>query len=262
MRAERLTVIRQHLYAHGPATVDALAEAVAASQATVRRDLQVLERDGVIERVHGGARIADGSVVEAAFAAREKQRLAAKRAIAAAAFALLRPHSAVFLDAGTTVLQLARSLCLSPLPLTVFTNSLAVAQELLGVQPVRLMLIGGQIRGENASAVGPQAEAMLDRLNFDQLFLGVSAIGLDCVIYSFDPAEASVNTRMLARAAQRYVLADASKFGQRATYAVAPLQAASAVISDAALSAEWRTRLREAGVVLTIADEVGHDGKR
>jgi DeoR family fructose operon transcriptional repressor len=261
MQAERLTVIRQHLYAHGPATVETLAGAVAASPATVRRDLQVLEREGVIERVHGGARIADGGVVEAAFAARETQRLEAKRAIAAAAFALLRPHGAVFLDAGTTVLQLARSLSLSPLPLTVFTNSLAVAQELLGVTPVRLVLVGGQIRSENASAVGPQAEAMLDRLSFDQLFLGVSAIGLDGVIYSFDPAEASINSRMLARAVQCCVLADASKFGLRATYAVAPLRAAGTVISDAALSAEWRARLGEAGVALTIAGEGGSDGR-
>jgi DeoR family fructose operon transcriptional repressor len=262
MQAERLTMIRQHLYAHGPATVQTLAEAVAASLATVRRDLRMLEREGVIERVHGGARIADGGVVEAAFAARENRRLEAKRTIAAAAFALLRPHSAVFLDAGTTVLQLARSLSLSPLPLTVFTNGLAVAQELLGVKPVRLVMLGGQIRGENASVVGPQAEAMLDRLSFDQLYLGVSAIGVDGMIHSFDPAEASVNSRMLARAAQCYVLADASKFGLRATYAVAPLRATTAVISDAALSAEWRARLSEGGVELTIAGEGGRDGRR
>jgi len=260
MRAERLTAIRQHLYVAGPSTVQDLAAAVAASLATVRRDLELLEREGVIERVHGGARIAEGGIVETAFGARENRRLEAKRAIADAAYALLRPRSGVFLDAGTTVLQLARRLRLAPLPLTVFTNGLIVAQELLNVAPVRLVMLGGQIRSENASIVGPQAEAMLEGLSFDQLFLGASAIGNDGVIYSIDPAEASANARMIARAAQCYVLADASKFGLRATYAVAKLRQAGGVISDAALSAEWRARLGEAGVTLTIAGEAARDG--
>ena len=83
MKVGRLDAIRSHLYANGPSTIQAIADAVGASLATIRRDLQVLEDEGAIDRVHGGARIAEGSSVEVAFQERAKQNLAAKRALAA-----------------------------------------------------------------------------------------------------------------------------------------------------------------------------------
>src|SRR4051812_41599268 len=131
MQVGRLDAIRSHLYAHGFSSIQALADSVGASLATIRRDLQVLEQDGAIDRVHGGARIAEGSSVEVAFQERAKRNLGAKRAIAAAAYARLAPHATIFLDAGTTVLQLARLIRLNPMPLRIFTNGLPVAQELL-----------------------------------------------------------------------------------------------------------------------------------
>ena len=131
----------------------------------------------------------------------------------------------MFLDAGTTVLQLSRLIRINPLPLRIFTNGLAVAQEFLNVPDLEVSVLGGQLRSENASLVGPQAEAMLETLWFDQLFLGASAIGPDGVIYSVDSAEANLNKRMLSRAAQSFLLADSSKFGTMATYRVAPLAA-------------------------------------
>ena len=82
VKTDRLDAIRSHLYANGFSTIQDLADAVGASLATVRRDLQVLEQDGAIDRVHGGARIAEGSSVELAFQEREKRHLSAKRAIA------------------------------------------------------------------------------------------------------------------------------------------------------------------------------------
>src|SRR5438105_2415914 len=86
MQVERLDAIRSHLYANGVSTIQSLADAVGASLATIRRDLQVLEHEGAIDRVHGGARIAEGSTVEVAFQERANHNLAAKRALAAAAY--------------------------------------------------------------------------------------------------------------------------------------------------------------------------------
>jgi DeoR family fructose operon transcriptional repressor len=181
-----------------------------------------------------------------------KRNLAAKRAIAAAAYELLVPHASVFLDAGTTVLLLARLIRVNPLPLRIFTNGLAVAQEFLNVPSLEVSLLGGQLRSENASMVGPQAEAMLETLWFDQLFLGASAIGPDGAIYSVDSAEANLNKRMLTRAGQRFVLADSSKFGTMATYRVGPLSD-SRVVTDASLKPNWRRMLSEMRVELTAA---------
>src|SRR4051812_22957339 len=253
IKVERLDAIRSYLYTRGFSDIQSLAESVGASPATIRRDLAVLEREGAIDRVHGGARIAEGSSVEVAFQERAKRNLVAKRAIAAAAYELLTPHATVFLDAGTTVLQLSRLIRIHPLPLRIFTNGLAVAQEFLNVPDLEVSVLGGKLRSENASFVGPQAEAMLDTLWFDQLFLGASAIAPDGAIYSVDSAEASLNKCMMARAAQCFVLADSSKFSTMATYRVAPV-ATARVVTDSNLPAEWRRRLAELKVDATIVE--------
>lgn len=245
MKDGRLTAIRQHLYSHGFSSVQAISDAVGASLATIRRDLMALEADGVISRTHGGARITDASGVEVVFALREQENLAAKRAIADIAFEMIKPHSSVFLDAGTTVLQLARRLRLDPIPLAVFTNGLVVAQTLMEVAGLSVTVIGGKLRAENASMVGPAAEAMIDRLWFDQLFLGAGAIGDDRKLYSLDASEARLNEMMMSRSSETILLADASKFGQRLTHLVTPLGPSMRIVTDAALSPQWRRKLIE-----------------
>ena len=253
MKPDRLASIRDHLYAHGASSAEDLALAVGSSVATIRRDLVVLARQGIVDRSFGSVRIASGAGIEIAFEVRERQNLAQKRAIAATAYELIRPHGAVFLDASTTVLQLARLLRVSPVPLAVFTNGLAVAQELMHVSKLRVTLLGGALRSENASVVGPAAEAMLDRLWFDQLFLGVSTVGDDGYIYSLDAVEASLNERMIERSAAVAVMADSGKFGRRATHRVGPLTPSIRVITDPDLSKIHRRRLAEAGVDLMFA---------
>ncbi|NLR99924.1 DeoR/GlpR transcriptional regulator [Rhizobium sp. P38BS-XIX] len=254
LKTDRLDLIRSHLYANGFSTIQDIADAVGASLATIRRDLQVLQQDGAIDRIHGGARIAEGSAVELAFQEREKRQLSAKRAIANAAYEQLSPRAAIFLDAGTTVLQLAKLIRINPIPLRIFTNGLIVAQEFLNIPHLNVVLLGGQLRSENASLVGPQAEAMLEDIWFDQLFLGASAIGADGAIYSVDSAEASLNRRMLARSADRFVLADASKFGTMATYRVAPLKSAK-LITDTNLTPHWRAQLGDLCVDTIFAEQ-------
>lgn len=251
MQPDRLEAILHHLYTHGACSIPDLADATGASLATVRRDLQVLEQQGVISRRHGSARIAIGAETEAAFAVREKQNLAAKRAIAQAAYDLLEPHSAVFLDAGTTVLQLVRLLRIDPIPLTVFTNGLVVAQELMAISKLKISLLGGQVRVENASLVGPAAETALNGLWFDRLFLGASAIGDDNRIYSVDAAEANLNALMRERSAQTVVLADATKFGRRATHLVMPLDSSLHILTDEGLASAARDGIRETGARLS-----------
>lgn len=254
MKIDRLGAIRQQLYANGQMGIADLCEAVGASIATVRRDLLMLEQQGLIERVHGGARLAQGASTELAFGQRESANIAAKRSIADLAFSMLRPHTAVFLDAGTTVLQLARRMRLEPMPLTAVTNGLPVAQELMGVPGISVMVLGGQVRPDNASIVGPHAEAQLDRMHFDQLFMGAGAVGEDLSIFTGDLAEASLNARMLARSRQRVALVDSSKFGRSATYVVGTLSNVSHIISDDALPAGWRKSIANAGVELLIAE--------
>ena len=256
MKLDRVTAIRRHLFEKGYQSVGEIAGALGVSEPTVRRDLMDLEAAGVILRSHGGARIAEGSGAEVAFEAREGIALAQKRAIGAAAYQMLRPGTSVFLDAGTTVLQLARRLRLNPLPLHVFSNCLAVAQVLMPVPQVAVTLLGGHLRAQNASMVGAMAEDALEHLWFDQLFLGVGAVAEDGDITSADEQEARLNSRMLRRTDHPVILADADKFGPRLTWKVVRIGGGARVISETRLAEGWRARLADWGCALTLA-EVG-----
>jgi DeoR family fructose operon transcriptional repressor len=253
MKSERAHAIRQYLFSNGSSQIAAIAEAVGASLPTLRRDLTELEDQGVIVRTHGGARLSDQFEGEVAFEQREAQALGAKRAIGDIAFEMLQPNSSVFLDSGTTVLQLARRIRLDPLPLNIFTNCLPAAQLLIDVEGVKVTLLGGHLRKENSSLVGPLAEEMLSRLWFNQLFLGCGAIGDDGNIYSVDENESHLNTVMLGRAEQCVLLADSGKFGKRMTYKVAPLSHLQTVVSDNALSLEWIEKIEALSLAVRLA---------
>lgn len=252
MKDERLSAIRRYLFTRTSASIHEIADEVGASLPTVRRDLLELELEGAVQRTHGGARIAEAASVEAAFEIRERTNIAAKRAIGFAAYQRLQPDSSVFLDAGTTVLQVARHIRMKPLPLAVFTNCLAVANLLTDVRDVSLTLLGGRVRSRNASVLGPLADSMLDRLWFDRLFLGVSAIGDDGCAYTMDEDEAHLNIKMLTRTERVTVLTDASKFGTRATYRITRLDGRLDLITDDSLSPAWAEELGKAGCRLSL----------
>lgn len=253
MPSDRASAIRAHLFRNGQTSVKRLAEEVGSSIATIRRDLTEMAQAGTVERLHGAARIATGTLREVGFKLREAANLTAKRAIALAAFAMIRPDSAVMLDAGTTVLQLARHIRLTGMPLRVFTNGIAVAQELVDVPQVTLCLLGGRVRTENLSMTGPLADAMLQGLWFDQVFLGASAISDDGWITSHDADEARVNASMMARSAQTIVLADATKFGQRATHAVERLHGQERLLTDQPVPQRFAAFAETVGLTIGIA---------
>jgi len=261
MKGDRISAIRQYLFKEGFSTVQQISEAVDASVATIRRDLLALESEKMIVRSHGGARIDESAEGEIAFAIREHNNLAAKRAIGDAAFEMIEPNSAIFLDAGTTVLQVARRIRLNPMPLSVFTNCLTVAQVLMGVLGLKVILIAGTLRAQNASVVGHFAADMLDRLWFDLVFLGAGSIAEDCCIYGVNEEEARLNEKMLSRTRRTVLLADSSKFGHRLTYKVEPLSADIRIITDTGLSPAWRQRVKQSGcelrVVASAEDTVG-----
>lgn len=254
MKPDRFTAIRQLLFAKGHMSIAEIAAAVQASEPTVRRDLTLLESEGAIVRTHGGARIAEDVGGELAFETRESLRLPEKRAISEAAYDLLRPGSSVFLDAGTTVLQLARLIRLRPLQLNVFTNCLPLAQVLVHVSEVKVTLLGGAMRAENASVVGAMAEEALEKLRFDQVFLGMGAMGDDAAIYTVDPQEARLNALTLERTREALILADSSKFGTYLTHRVRVAGPGMRLITDAGLAANWRDRLEAMGVGLDVVE--------
>lgn len=251
---ERQARIRDILFDRGELSVNELTSKLGASLATVRRDLKELEEAGIVVRMHGSARIAAEAQAEVAFSAREQQNLEAKRALASAAAEHVREGSTIFLDAGTTILQLARKIKHAKFPITIFTNGMIVAQELADAEHVTLCVLGGRMRAQNMSMVGPLAEAMLESLYFDQLFLGASAISEDGWITSYDADESRANLQMSNRARQTFVLADASKFADRATYSVLRLSDEMNLITNTQPHAAFTRYAQDANVTVTIAD--------
>ncbi len=256
MLIERQEDLMLLLLGKGRLSVQDIAKSLGASLATVRRDLNELEKQGLITRSHGYAQITSGSDREIAFAAREKANIDAKRTIAAAAIHKIRPGETLFLDAGTTVLQLARHIRNFTSPVKVFTNGIVAAQELSQSSLMDVTMIGGRLRPENLSMVGPTAVKMMNDLWFDHLFLGATAIDEDGRLSSVDAEEAQINALMVKRSAKVTVLADASKFGVRSTHAVVDLNQAHHIIADQGAADRLRKLKAETGVDYSLAQGV------
>jgi DeoR family transcriptional regulator, fructose operon transcriptional repressor len=196
----------------GVIRVEDLCRRLRVSPATVRRDLDQLELSGAIRRVHGGAVSVESRLDEPVFA--DKTSLAAreKHGIAEAALRFVEPGDTVYLDGGSTVLELAR-LLRERTNLTVVTNSLYAAHELAGRGP-RLIVIGGELRRLSQTMVGPLTRLMLDELHLDRAFMGTIGLALNEGLTTTDPSEAFTKKLVLEQARQVIVLADSSKAGK------------------------------------------------
>ena len=153
-----------------------MAERFGVSPMTIRRDLRALQEDGVAVRSYGGAIGAQRITFEFAFDERRRRRLREKRRIGKAAAALVEPGQTVFLDTGTTTLEIARALARSDVACQVVTSSLVIAGELWARPGCELLLLGGRVREGSPDLAGPATELMLDRLSADLAFVGSEGV--------------------------------------------------------------------------------------
>jgi DeoR/GlpR family transcriptional regulator of sugar metabolism len=231
--------------------VSELARDFAVSEMTIRRDIRRLERDGFIRQSYGGATAHVTRSLELAVNARAFQHAPEKRLIALAASALLEDASVVFIGIGTTCEQLAHFLPARP-ELTVVTGSLPVA-SLLGTRPVRVVVLGGQVRRDELSVVGPLAWTGLARWRFDVAIVGAAGISARWGITDLESDDAEINRLALEQAAVGVVLADGSKVGRAAPAIVAPAASANVLVTDASAPQAELDALRECGVGVTLA---------
>jgi len=227
-----------------------LAARFGVSEMTIRRDLAMLESEGLLVRTHGGA-VSAGKLRFLQSAIPNYEASPLKGAIGAAAARLVTPGQTVMIDTGTTAMEVARHLPQDE-EITVITTSLCVAQELYG-SPIRLLLLGGFLRREFPSTYGPLTENTLGHLHVDMLFMGCDGADSTDGFYSSDLHVANQEQSMI-RIAERVVVVTASrKFGHRAFSRYARVPEVHAVVTDAGLSAEDRAKLEEQGVHIIIA---------
>ena len=232
----------------GRAHVGDLAERFSVSEMTVRRDLRELERDGKLERVHGGA-VSSGT--EPPFAQIAVERLDVKDRIGRAAAALVEDGQTVMIDIGTTTLQVACHL--RGRPVTVITSNLAVFDELASDPDIELILPGGVVRRNYRSLVGVLAEDTLRQLHADIAFLGASGLTEDLAVMDTTMVEVPIKRAMLAAADRTVLCVDGAKCGMGGIVRVCGAADLDTVITDATAPADRRERLEEAGVQVITA---------
>jgi DeoR family fructose operon transcriptional repressor len=222
---------------------------------TIRRDLDALDKRGVLRRVHGGAVVAENvALLETAITDREPAFVAQKTRIAQAALNYLpSPGSTVLFDSGTSVARLAAAIPSGTLH-TVVTNSVPVAAQLAaGSAGTQVHLLGGRVRGITQATVGGETVAALGRLRCDVAFLGTNGVTIRHGFSTPDPDEAAVKEAMVATARRVIVLADSSKIGVELLVTFAPLSAVDVLITDEGISALDRSELQAAGIEVVIA---------
>jgi DeoR/GlpR family transcriptional regulator of sugar metabolism len=208
------------------------------SEATVRRDLVDLEARGLIRRTHGGALPAGQVNQEYSNAERLVQNQAEKAKIAKAAAEIVQDGDIIFIDAGTTTLELARQIS-HRAGLTFVTNGVDIAACLSAADVESLYIVGGEFCSMNHSMIGPIAVETIKRFNVDKLFLSVSSVDLRRgQINVATPNVAAVQRAMIETAQQVIVLADHSKFTKSAMSVIAPLTEVDLIVTDGATRAQ------------------------
>jgi DeoR family fructose operon transcriptional repressor len=238
----------------GRLAVAALSEEFGVTTETVRRDLAVLERAGMLRRVHGGAVPAGAlTLVEPGLSERRHSRSEQKRAIAAAALHLLPgPDGSIALDGGTTTAALAEILPADRRLLAV-TSSVPIASRLSLTPGISLHVLGGRVRGVTQCAVGETTVRSLAELRFDVAFLGANGIAPGHGFTTPDDAEAAVK-RAMVRAGQRtVVLADSSKLGREHLVRYAAIEEVDVLVTDDGADPEMVAELEKAGVEVVLA---------
>ncbi|WP_329791807.1 DeoR/GlpR family DNA-binding transcription regulator [Lentzea sp. DG1S-22] len=243
----RLKQISEAVRDAGSLGVAELASLTGASEMTIRRDLEVLAAQGVLERYRGGARSLLLRGEEPPFALRADENMDAKRRIAATVAGLIADGESVVLDSGTTCLEVAR--LLHDRRLTVMPLSLHAVNALSSSAMLTLLLPGGRPRPGELALTGPLTLASLQALRFDTAVIGCCGLSAEHGLTAFDLEDASVKRTAIASARRVIAAVDASKLTRTALAFVAPVSALDAVVTDA----EGDAGLTAAGVPVVTA---------
>lgn len=231
--ATRRLLIAEQICQRGEVDFTSLSREFSVSEMTIRRDIEVLEEDGLVRRVVGGAISVRGTSAEPPFESRASRAAQEKEHIARAVVGLLQPGETVLLDSGSTVLSVARALRGRGLGLTVVTPSVLAGIELADEPDTTVFLTGGKIRSGELSLIGQDTIDAFSKFNGNTFVMGVAGVDAVAGVSDYNYEEAHV--KMAAcRAAKRVILAaDHTKFGQVSLVNIARLVDIDIIVTDA-----------------------------
>ncbi|WP_284977469.1 DeoR/GlpR family DNA-binding transcription regulator [Arthrobacter sp. fls2-241-R2A-200] len=229
-RKQRLNQIVGAVLEAGNIDVPTLAELFTVSEATIRRDLELLEEQRLVTRTRGGAST-NAAFNDLPLNYKTAQDLPEKRRIAEHALTYLNGSRVVGMTGGTTVSEFARML-MGREHLSIVTNALNIATSLLANPGLRVFIAGGEARASSQETVGPIAEQFLTDYNIDVAFLGVDGVDPDAGCTNYDPMGARVNRALQQRSRTTIVLADATKISRIALAPVCAMAEVDVLITD------------------------------
>jgi DeoR/GlpR family transcriptional regulator of sugar metabolism len=243
----RRRILRRELAVRGAVSVTELSDILGASAATIRRDLDALAREGVLERAHGGAAARNLRPAEEALAVRERKDIEEKQAIAHAAAGLLKSGDTVFLNDGSTIMGVARELAMAEMELFVVTSAVNVAHLLAENPRLTVCLLGGFVRRSSLATSGTFAETMLEQFNADIALLSSDGFSLSEGLSYANADDASVSRKMALRAKRCVALVTSPKFDWNARLTGVPIGEIDDLVTDA-VPAGLHEELAEAAI--------------
>src|SRR3954471_23969204 len=259
-RYARWNALLELLAENGRVSVEDDADRLTVSQATIRRDFDQLAQQQMITRTRGGA-VANGVSYDLPLRYKSAKHSAEKQRIGEAAAALVDPGTVVGLNGGTTMTEVARALAVRPdlntggegSQLTVVTNALNIANELLVRSRMKIVVAGGVVRPQSFELVGPLGSALLREVTLDLALLGVDAFDVSLGAAAHHEGEAAMNSLMVARARRVVVIADASKLGGHAFARICPITKVETLVTDSGAPDSILAAFRDAGVHVVCA---------
>ena len=227
LKTERKQLILEELQEHHVVSLEKLVSLLETSESTVRRDLDELEAENKLRRIHGGAELPHSLQEEESIQEKSVKNLQEKKLLAQKAASLIKEQDVIFIDAGTTTAFLIKEL--SNKDITVVTNSIHHAVQLVEKQ-IPTVMVGGSVKMTTDASIGGVALNQINQLHFDRAFIGMN--GVDENYYTTpDMEEGAIKRAIIDNAKQTYVLVDASKVGQTCFAKVAPLKRAVVITS-------------------------------
>ena len=236
----------------GRVTVDELIKGFKVSGATIRRDLEFLERQGLITRAHGGAISKSRVSLEPNYFEEKQKFLEEKRRIGKKASKLVEEGEVIFLESSTTILELTKNIK-NKNNLTVVTNSLDIAQELHQAEGIDLIMTGGNLRKRIHALMGPLAEVTLSQMRIDKAFMGVSALDIDYGMTTANVEEAQTRKKIIEASNKIIAVTDHSKFGKQNFIFVTPIEKIDVIVTDKGISPQIKRKMERKGVEVIVA---------
>jgi DeoR/GlpR family transcriptional regulator of sugar metabolism len=250
---ERQKRILDLLEAEGEIKVENLADRLNVSQVTMRKDLDILETQGLVERIHGSAIFSQRTRFNTGFLEELQTQATAKKLIAQAAVDYIKEGDSIILDAGTTTFWLAQALVGKFKSLLVITNSLPAAFE-LSKAGYKILLIGGEVLNHSLALTGPITVNNLESYHVDRAFLGTSGISLSHGYSTADSNDADVKEQMIRAAEKTYILTDSSKFERNCLVSFADFADIHLTITDSGIPSKVFKEFQKRGVELRVVD--------